>query len=121
MLLGPTENPERLVNMASLEFVYKHRFWILFWSLLEILLFSAIVYGWAALCVVLKEDGLFNKLCEPTDEGNSSLVSENCDKFITKRLNLVFLTGVISFNATGIVSGVFLDRFGPRKTRLLSR
>ena len=107
--------------MASLEFVYKHRFFVLLWSVLEILLLSATVYGWAALCVVLKEEDFFVELCERTDEGNSTWVSEKCSRFITKRLNLVFLTGVISFNATGIVSGAFLDRFGPRKTRLLSR
>jgi hypothetical protein len=108
--------------MAALEWVFKHRYLILLWSELEVLLFSAIIYGWAALAVVLKRDNIFHDLCEATNNGNSTLTIKYCLKnYIDERLDLVFLTGVLSFNAIGIVSGPFLDRFGPRKTRLLSR
>ena len=108
--------------MAALEWVWNHRYLILLWSELEILLFSAIVFGWAALAVVLKKDNIFHDLCKPTSNGNSTLITENRLKnCIDERLDLVFLAGVLSFNAIGIISGPFLDRFGPRKTRLLSR
>ncbi|CAB4006085.1 Hypothetical predicted protein, partial [Paramuricea clavata] len=105
--------------MAALKRVYNQRYLILVWSVLEILLFSAIVYGWAALVVVLKQEGFFHDLCETKHKANSTSVSGDCIKQ-DERLNLVFLTGVISFSGCGIVSGAFLDRFGPRKTRLLS-
>jgi hypothetical protein len=108
--------------MAALKRVYNQRYLILVWSVLEIFLFSAIVYGWAALVVVLKQEGFFHDLCETKHKANSTSVvsAGDCIKQ-DERLNLVFLTGAISFSGSGIVSGAFLDRFGPRKTRLLSR
>ena len=107
--------------MAALKRVYKQRYLILVWSVLEILLFSAIVYGWAALVVVLKQESFFHDLCEVKHEVNSTSTADDDCIEQDERLNLVFLTGVISFSASGIVSGAFLDHFGPRKTRLLSR
>jgi hypothetical protein len=105
--------------MAALKRVYNLRYLILVWSVLEILVFSAIVYGWAALVVILKEESFFHDLCEEKHEVNSTS-THDCIKQ-DERLNLVFLSGVISFSAAGLVSGAFLDHFGPRKTRLLSR
>lgn len=109
--------------MVSLKRVYNQRYLILVWSVLEIFLFSALVYGWAALVVVLKQENFFHDLCEVKREGNSTIIENEVEDCIKQdeRLNLVFLTGVISFSSTGIVSGAFLDRFGPRKARLLSR
>lgn len=109
--------------MAALRRVYKQRYLILLWSVLEVLLMTAIVYGWAALVVVLKQENFFHGLCEGHAQfklKNSSSVTGDCLKQ-DERLNLVFLTGAISFAASGFASGAFLDRFGPRKTRLLSR
>ncbi|CAB4001727.1 Hypothetical predicted protein, partial [Paramuricea clavata] len=107
--------------MAALEWVWKHRYLILLWSELQVLLFSAIIYGWAALAVVLKQDNIFHDLCKPTSNGNSTLITERRLKTcIDERLDLVFLTGLLAYSVTGIVSGPFLDRFGPRKARLLS-
>lgn len=101
--------------MAAFKRVYSHRYLILLWSALELLLFSAIIYGWAALVIVLKQEDFFHDLCQAKHQRNSTCIEQD------ERLNLVFLSGVISFSATGVVSGAFLDRFGPRKTRLLSR
>lgn len=103
--------------MASLKRNYEQRYSILVWSVLEIFLFSALVFGWAALVVVLKQENVFGDLCEYNDEGNRT---KDCTKQ-DERLNLVFLIGGISFASNGVVSGAFLDHFGPRKTRLLSR
>ena len=101
--------------MAALKRVYSLRYSILAWSALELLLFSAIIYGWAALVIVLKQEDFFHDLCEAKHQGNSTCIEQD------ERLNLVFLSGAISFSAAGVGSGAFLDCFGPRKTRLLSR
>ena len=107
--------------MAAFERVYKYRYLLLIWTVLEVLFFSAIVYGWAALVVVLKQESFFHDLC--ADENIAENHTSNTDDCIKQdeRLNLVFLSGVISFSGAGVLSGIFLDRFGPRKTRLLSR
>ncbi|XP_028400968.1 solute carrier family 43 member 3-like isoform X2 [Dendronephthya gigantea] len=105
--------------MASLQSVYKQRVIILVWSLVEVMLLSAVIFGWASLVVVLKKEGFFRDLCPPKHEGNVTSHNDYCIKQ-DKRLNLVFLIGVISLAWGAFVSGAFLDRFGPRKTRLLS-
>ena len=110
------------ITMAGLRWVYKHRYLVLVWSELEILLFSAIVFGWASLVIVLKQDDIFRDLCESKPKGNSTSIIGDCStRYVDEELDLAFLVGILSFTGTGVVSGPFLDRFGPRKTRLLSR
>ena len=106
--------------MASLESVYKQRFIVLVWSLLEAVFLSAIIFGWAALVVVLKQEEFFHDLCPAKHVGNLTSHNGYCVKQ-DERLNLVFLTGVISLAWGAFASGAFLERYGPRKTRLLSR
>ncbi len=108
--------------MAVLKLVYNQRYLILVWSVLETFLFSAIVYGWAALVVVLKQENFFHDLCKDEHQGNSNstFIIKDCIKQ-DERLNLVFLAGAISSTVFGVFSGACLDRFGPRKTRFLSR
>ncbi|CAB4014752.1 Hypothetical predicted protein, partial [Paramuricea clavata] len=75
--------------MAALEWVWNHRYLILLWVELEILFFSAIIFGWAALVVVLKQDNIFYDLCKPTSNGNSTLLAEYLLKdCIDERLDL---------------------------------
>lgn len=108
--------------MAGLQAVYKRRYLMLIWSALEVLLFSGIVYGWAALVVVLKREHFFADLCEEEQKTNASILKTSQGCIVQNELlSLVFVSGAISFSSSAALSGTILDRFGPRKTRLLSR
>lgn len=102
--------------MASLQFVYRYRYFVLLWSVVESLLLSAIIYGWASLIVVLKKESFFRDLCDSKEKNSTILGCVEQDE----RLNLVFTVGVFTFSSSGVIAGPFLDYFGPRKTRFLS-
>ena len=49
------------------------RKWILLlWAVIEIVLFSGIMFGWGVLVFVLKDEGLYSNLCAKTDIENHS-------------------------------------------------
>lgn len=106
--------------MARLQRIYRRKYLVLLWSVVELLLLSAIIYGWASLVVALKQESYFRDLCH-TKAANltKALLSGGCIEQ-DERLNLVFTVGVFTFSSAGVFVGTFLDYFGPRKTRLLS-
>ncbi|XP_060948781.1 equilibrative nucleobase transporter 1-like [Limanda limanda] len=86
-------------------------------GMLECLCFAGVVFGYASLVFVLKEDGYFSHLCETVPGTNGTLSSTDCSRQ-DERFSLVFT--VASFlNNFNIINGYLFDRFGTMVTRLL--
>lgn len=93
-------------------------------GIIEMVLFSGVIFGWANLVLVLKEEEYFKDLCADSDNGNSSLRKESSDDAEKcgkqdERLALIFTLSVFSFNAAGFIAGALLDKLGTRFVRLI--
>ncbi|CAH1803121.1 unnamed protein product [Owenia fusiformis] len=53
----------------------KRRWWLLVTNVIELLLFSALMFGWSALMLTLKEEGFYSELCTDSAENSTSLNS----------------------------------------------
>ncbi|XP_019939369.2 equilibrative nucleobase transporter 1-like [Paralichthys olivaceus] len=86
-------------------------------GMLECLCFAGVVFGYASLVFVLKEEGYFSHLCDTVPGTNGTLNSTDCSRQ-DERFSLVFT--IASFlNNFNIVNGYLFDRFGTMVTRLL--
>lgn len=73
-------------------------------------LFAAgIVFGYAALKPVLKQEGAYQDVC---GAGDSS--PDDVDTCVEIRLNLMFTVAAVSTNVAALPVGTILDHFGPR-------
>jgi LAT3 family solute carrier family 43 protein 3 len=94
-------------------------------GILEMLLCSGVVFGWANMVLILKEEEYFKDLCAEESNANSSLPeksnddSEKCGKQ-DERLALIFTLSVFAFNVAGFIGGALLDKFGTRFVRLIA-
>lgn len=96
-------------------------------GIFEMVLFSGVIFGWANLVLILKEEKLFRDLCEEKDNNAStSIIHQKTDNEPTvcgaqdERLALIFTLGVFAFNAAGFVGGSMLDKLGTRVVRLIA-
>ncbi|KAI9914504.1 hypothetical protein PsorP6_008256 [Peronosclerospora sorghi] len=72
------------------------------------LLLTGLIFGWAPLLLLLKEEGQYHELC--SDPSESPCVAQE------NRLNLIFAVASVAMNAGGLPIGMFLDRMGSRVT-----
>jgi MFS family permease len=103
--------------------------WILLLGTLWQSFFSTgIVYGWAGLLLMLKDDGVYARLCPSQDDSETVVASpleasgpaaaDICSAR-SVALNLIFSCGAVTAQASGVVVGSVLDCFGPCKTIML--
>uniref|UniRef100_A0A3P9KWM2 Solute carrier family 43 member 3a n=1 Tax=Oryzias latipes TaxID=8090 RepID=A0A3P9KWM2_ORYLA len=98
----------------------KLRFWLTLLSgMLECLCFAGVVFGFASLVFVLKEDGYFSELCISNLQINSSLPLTDCTSQ-DEQFSLVFTIASFLNNFLSLVNGFLFDRFGTFMTRLLA-
>ncbi|XP_037619389.1 solute carrier family 43 member 3-like isoform X2 [Sebastes umbrosus] len=83
-------------------------------GMLECLCFAGVVFGYASLVFVLKEDGYFSQLCVSVQGTNSTDCSRQDEQF-----SLVFTIASFLNNFLSLVNGYLFDRFGTMVTRLL--
>jgi hypothetical protein len=85
------------------------RYTLLLWALCGEVLFAGAIFGWNALSLMLKTEGLYNEGCGEVD---------NCSSQDTK-LAVIWTTGVFATNFSSVLGGPSLDYFGPRVTAAL--
>ncbi|XP_059199510.1 equilibrative nucleobase transporter 1-like isoform X1 [Centropristis striata] len=86
-------------------------------GMLECLCFAGVVFGYASLVFVLKEEGYFSQLCVSVPGSNNS-TSTDCSGQ-DEQFSLVFTIASFLNNFLNIVNGYLFDRFGTMVTRLL--
>ncbi|XP_069021929.1 equilibrative nucleobase transporter 1-like [Embiotoca jacksoni] len=103
--------------MQGCEVGTRLRYWLTLGSgMLECLFFAGLVFGYASLVFVLKEDRYFSELCvsDPGSNGTLPDCSSQDEQF-----SMVFTIASFLNNFLNIINGYLFDRFGTMVTRLL--
>eukprot|EP00064_Thunnus_orientalis_P011603 superscaffoldBa00001689_g11634 len=87
-------------------------------GMLECLCFAGVVFGYASLVFVLKEEEYFSKLCVSVQDINGTLTGKDCSHQ-DEQFSLVFTIASFLNNFLNIVNGYLFDRCGTMVTRLL--
>lgn len=74
---------------------------------------AGVIFGWPELETIFEREGVYEDHCDADDKARP------CAKQVLF-FNMIFTVGVFCNNAAPLLTGIFLDKFGPKLTSLLS-